>query len=588
MHSSQDSIIKPSSEYAGQVYDILIHAWMGKYTGWLSPASFSLAIHDWLSHLAISPAKQLSLVKDATEKGAELLFDFFSELNFDNPEHNIFPIIEKTPDQRFKENAWQQFPYSLYTEAFLLAEAWWQEATSNIRGVSAHHKQVVKFIARQYLDMFSPSNFALTNPTILEVAMKEGGANFVRGLQNFFDDALRFHYNLPSPETLPFQVGIDVAITPGKVIYRNNLIELIQYEPTTKKVYTNPVLIIPAWINKYYILDLSSHNSLVKYLVGKGHTVFMISWKNPTSDDRHLGFEDYLNLGALSATDVISTIIPKTKINMVGYCLGGTLLMMAAAAMVAQNDERINSITLFATQIDFHDPGELSLFVDQSQVTYLEDIMWEKGYLDNSQMTSAFSMLRSSDLIWSRVVHEYLLGKRQSLNDLMAWNLDGTRLPFRMHSEYLNSLFLKNDLVEGHYSVNKKRINLSDITAPIFSVATVKDHVAPWKSVYKIHLFTNTDITFLLTNGGHNAGIVSEIGHKGREYQIHLHQKNDKHIGANRWLEIAEKHKGSWWPAWEKWLANLSGEKVSPPTIGNPSKDYPILCDAPGKYVLEK
>lgn len=290
----------------------------------------------------------------------------------------------------------------------------------------------------------------------------------------------------------------------------------------------------------------------------------------------------------MSAIDVINNIIPDKKINAVGYCLGGTLLMIAAAAMAGRGDERLKSITLFAAQVDFRDPGEISLFIDQSQITYLEDIMWEKGYLDGSQMSWAFSMLRSNDLIWSRMIHDYLLGKRRPITDLMAWDYDTTRLPYRMHSEYLHDLFLKNNLVQGRYEVNKKRIALSDIKAPLFVVSTIKDHVSPWRSVYKIQLFTNTDFTFVLTSGGHNAGIVSEPGHRGRYYQMDTRKAGDKHIGSNAWLEKASHYKGSWWPAWDKWLVNLSDGQMARPHMGNSKKDFGVICDAPGTYVLQK
>lgn len=579
---------KYSSEYEGQAYDILVHAWMGKSTGWLSPASLGLSTYDWLSHLAIAPAKQLDLIQKFWKSFSEYTFNVMLQFGKHEGEESFLPCAKPRSDSRFKEESWKEFPFNLYTEAFWLCEQWWDEATTNIRGVSKHHEQVVNFTARQFLDMFSPSNFILANPEVLKTTVKEGGANFVAGFNNFIEDMCRINYKQPPAGTENFQVGENVAATPGKVVYKNHLIELIQYESTTKDVYAEPILITPAWIMKYYILDLSPHNSLVKYLVDQGHTVFMISWRNPKGEDRNLGLDDYLRLGIMSAIDTINKILPDKKINAVGYCLGGTLLTIAAATLAGRNDERLKSITLFAAQVDFRDPGELSLFIDQSQITYLEDIMWEKGFLDGPQMSWAFSMLRSNDLIWSRMIHDYLLGKRHSMNDLMAWDHDTTRLPFRMHSEYLHNLFLKNELVHGRYEVDKKRIALTDISVPIFVVATIKDHVSPWKSVYKIQLFTNTDITFVLTNGGHNAGIVSEPGHKGRHYQMLDRKRNDKHISSSAWLEKAPKYDGSWWPAWNQWLIALSNEKIPTPVMGHPDKNYAVLYDAPGLYVLEK
>lgn len=574
--------------YEGQAYDIMVHAWMGKMTGWLSPASLGLATFDWLSHLTISPAKQRDLTQKAWKSLSQLAFNSAACFGWISCGAQVPCIESRSSDHRFKDDEWDESPFKLYAQTFLLYEQWWNEATSSIRGVSKHHEDVVNFMTRQILDMLSPSNFPLTNPEIIKATIVEGGANFAKGFNNYIEDFYRIQNNLPPAGTEKFKVGVDVAITPGKVIYRNHLIELIQYEPTTHKVYAEPLLIIPAWIMKYYILDLSPDNSLVKYLVDKGHTVFMISWKNPDGNDRNLGLDDYLNLGIMSAIDVINNIIPDKKINAVGYCLGGTLLMIAAAAMAGRGDERLKSISLFAAQVDFRDPGELSLFIDQSQITYLEDIMWEKGYLDGSQMSWAFSMLRSNDLIWSRMVHDYLLGKRRAMTDLIAWDYDTTRLPYRMHSEYLHDLFLRNNLVQGRYEVNKKRIALTDINIPLFVVSTIKDHVSPWRSVYKIQLFTNTDFTFVLTNGGHNAGIVSEPGHHGRNYQMDSRKAGDKHIGSSEWLVKAPHYKGSWWPAWDKWLVNLSDEKITRPAMGNPKKDFAVICDAPGTYVLQK
>jgi len=574
--------------YEGETYDKLLHAWLGKGTGWLSPASLSLAIFDWSAHLHIAPAKQWVLTQSAWKHVAQFIMQFYAVTGcYPSEKCSVF-IHPRIQDHRFSNMAWELFPFNLYSQAFLLYEKWWDEATLGIRGVSKHHEHVVNFVVRQLLDMVSPSNFPFSNPEVIAASIQQGGANFVAGFCNTIEDTYRFLNQQLPVGTENFPVGVQVATTPGKVIYRNHLIELIQYTPVTQDVYAEPVLIIPAWIMKYYILDLSRHNSLVNYLVGHGHTVFMISWRNPTSEDRDLGLEDYLNLGVMNALDVINAIIPHKKIHATGYCLGGTLLMIAAAAMALMKDDRFKSITLFAAQVDFHDSGELSLFVDQSQVNYLEDIMWEKGYLDGTQMAWAFSMLRSNDLIWSRMIHDYLLGKRRPMNDLMAWDSDTTRLPLRMHADYLRDLFLNNELVRGRYKVGKKKIALTDITIPIFAVGTLKDHVSPWRLVYKAHLFTNTDITFVLTSGGHNAGIVSEPGHKNRTYQIKTRKKGDKYISSDTWLESAKKTTGSWWPEWEHWLAVFSEKKVAPPLMGNLKKGLGPLCDAPGTYVLQR
>lgn len=581
-----EEIIIPNA-YEGAAFDTLLHATLAKLTSYISPASVGLALYDWASHIAMSPAKRLNLLRKAAQLASQYGVQLQYQISNQKEQAEKYLVQPRENDNRFKGEAWQEFPYNSYAQAFLLYEKWWKAATTNIEGVSTHHQDIINFGARQILDIFSPSNFPMTNPEVYNATVKTYGLNFVDGLVNYFEDIYRQYNKLPQIGSDAFPVGEKVAITPGKVIYRNKLIELIQYEPTTEKVYAEPILIIPAWIMKFYILDLSPHNSLVKYLVDKGHTVFMISWKNPGSEDRNLGMDDYHYLGVISALNVINAVVPNHKVHVTGYCLGGTLLMIAAAAMAATGDDRIKTISLFAAQVDFRNPGELGLFIDKSQIAYLEDVMWEKGYLDGSQMAGAFSMLRSNDLFWSRLIHDYMLGKRRPMNDLMAWDHDTTRLPYRMHSEYLNNLFLQNDLVQGRFQVGKHRIALADIAVPIFVVGTVKDHVSPWRSVYRVTLFTNTQVTFVLTSGGHNAGIVSEPGHKGRTYQMKTHEIGDKHLSCERWLEKAPKYNGSWWPAWEKWLADHSTGLVKPPTMGDPKKDITVLCDAPGNYVFE-
>jgi polyhydroxyalkanoate synthase len=446
----------------------------------------------------------------------------------------------------------------------------------------------VEFAARQILDMVAPSNFLLTNPEILNKTFGSGGQNLVKGLRNLFEDWERTIAGKRLVGTENFTVGRDVAVTPGKVIYRNRLIELIQYSPATAEVRPEPVLIVPAWIMKYYILDLSPHNSLVKYLVDHGFTVFMISWKNPEPEDRDLGMDDYRTLGVMDALDAIGAVMPGRKVHATGYCLGGTLLAIAAAAMARAGDDRLKSITLFAAQTDFSEAGELTLFMNESQLSFLEDMMWEQGFLDARQMAGTFQLLRSNDLIWSRMVHEYLMGERAPISDLMAWNADTTRMPYRMHSEYLRRLFLDNDFAEGRFMVGERPIAITDIRAPIFAVGTVRDHVAPWRSTYKLNLLSDTDVTYLLVSGGHNVGIVSEPGHARRDFQVLTKGRDDRYIDPDAYLAQAPHKEGSWWPEWIDWLSARSDAPVAPPPMGAAAKGYEPLCDAPGTYVLQE
>ena len=383
-----------------------------------------------------------------------------------------------------------------------------------------------------------------------------------------------------------FVVGRDVGITPGKVVLKNRVMELIQYTPTTKAVHPEPILIVPAWIMKYYILDLSPHNSLIKHLVDHGHTVFCISWNNPGADDRDLGMDDYLDQGFHAALNAINTIVPQAKVHAAGYCLGGTLLAIAAAAMARDGDERLASMTMFAAQTDFTEPGELALFIDNSQISLLEAQMAETGYLTGAQMAGAFQMLRSYDLLWSRLVNEYLLGERAPMNDLMAWNADTTRMPAKMHSQYLRRLFLDDDLSEGRYPVGGKPVTLGDITLPTFMVGTVTDHVAPWRSVFKLQQLSPAENTFVLTSGGHNAGIVSPPGNPRRHFQMLTRPAGGNYLPPDAWLAAATDTPDSWWPAWLAWLKARSGTPVKPPRAG--ATAYPPVGDAPGTYVLEK
>ena len=553
--------------------DRLLHAREARLSGSLSLISLALAYLDWSLHLANAPGRRLELAELASRQWAWLA----------SPSRWTKPL---PGDRRFQGEAWTHPPYNVISQAFLLGEQWWRAATACLPGVTKSHADMVSFVARQMLDVFAPSNFPLTNPEVARATAAQHGRNFVEGYQNFLEDLWRVVNHLPLDEAKDFVVGKDVAVTPGKVVLRNELMELIQYAPMTEQVRPEPILIIPAWIMKYYILDLSPHNSLIRYLVSQGYTVFCISWRNPGPELRDIGLEDYRRLGLMAALDAVTAICGGHKVHACGYCLGGTLLAIAAAALARDADDRFASLTLLAAQTDFTEAGELQLFTDESQLALLDDVMWQQGYLDSTQMAGAFQMLRPNDLIWSRIIKTYLLGEREHPFDLMAWNADTTRMPYRMHSEYLHDMFLHNDLAEGRYKVDGQPIAISEIRVPIFAVSTETDHVAPWRSVYKIHLLNQGDITFVLTSGGHNAGIVSEPGHPRRRYRVERRAPRAPYLDPEEWAAKAVEHDGSWWPAWVAWLDARSGAPAPPPPLAPAA--YPALADAPGTYVRER
>ncbi|MCW5771528.1 MAG: alpha/beta fold hydrolase [Rhodospirillaceae bacterium] len=582
-HLFEPAPIGDGTAHSLAALDRAVRARMARASFGISPFSVASAWSDWWLHLLEAPGKQIALGMRAADY-AQKLADFALKAAQGAtlaPDGGPF-------DSRFAAAQWSHFPYNVAAQAFRFTERWWLEATSDVRGVSRRHQQLVPFLARQTLDALSPSNAALTNPEVVDRTLRENGANLVRGWHRLVDDFDR-QIARRGQDMDGFRVGQDLAATPGTVVFRNHLFELIQYAPTTPTVEREPVLIVPAWIQKYYILDLSPRNSLVRYLVDQGHTVFIMSWRNPDATDRDVRFDDYRKQGVMAALDAVSAIVPDTKVHACGYCLGGTILSIAAATMARDGDDRLKSLTLLAAQTDFAEAGELMMFIDESQLAYLEDMMWDQGYLDSNQMAGAFQILHSADLIWSRMVHNYLMGEKESINDLMAWNADRTRMPYRMHTEYLTGLFLENRLSAGRYAVDGKVIALSDIRCPIFAVGTVKDHVAPWRSVYKINLPTDTDVTFVLTSGGHNAGIVSEPGHPRRVYQAMTRKKDDPYIDPDSWAERAPRFDGSWWPEWQRWLsAHGSAEMTAPPPIGAGPAGYAPLGPAPGTYVYVK
>ncbi len=551
--------------------------------GGVSPAALALALTDWWIHLYAAPGKQLELaLKYAHAMGA--LSNHAAHTAAGMSRNPPAPTAADASEPA----AWKLEPFNLWRHAFQQTRQWWIEATGQVPGVARHHADLMSFCARQWCDVFSPANFLWSNPVVLARTLAENGRNLVTGYDNVASDLRRKLSLLPEEGMERFKVGKNLAITPGAVVFRNHLIELIQYAPATSRVRPEPILITPAWIMKYYVLDLSPENSLIRHLVAQGYVVFCISWRNVGPRDRDLSLEDYRRTGFMAALDAVCRIVPGQRVHAVGYCLGGTLLAIAAAAMAGREDTRLATMTLLATQTDFTEPGGLGLYIDASEVYFLESLMWAQGYLSAEQMAAAFQSLRPISDSAARAVHTYLLGERVPPNDLVAWNADSTRMPYRMHAEYLRKLFLNNELAAGRYEVDGHMIALRNIRIPIFAVGTDKDHIAPWRSIYKIHYQTDADIRFVLTSGGHNAGIVSEPGHHGRWYRVHQSAAAGLRTGPDEWLAASTMHAGSWWPDWYAWLGAHSGKpRPAVRTLGEAGTDPSLLTPAPGTYVRQ-
>lgn len=558
-------------------------AQLAAVTGGFAPDDYVQAWWSWYLNLSNEPAKQVDLLQSAWQKALDV-WQFAAQAASGSPT----PAGGET--HGFGGPAWNLWPFNLYARTYSNWADWMQEALGAGSGGPGTAQDRLRFATRQLLAAASPANFLHTNPELLDKTAKESGQNLIRGLKNWLEDAEGILTGKPSSATQQFKVGRDVAVTPGKVVFRNRLIELLQYSPQTASVYAEPVLITPAWIMKYYVLDLSPANSMVRYLVEKGHTVFMISWKNPTAVDRDLGMDEYVKLGFMDALEVVRELVPGRKVHAVGYCIGGTLLSICAARLADAGAAYLASVTLLASQTDFSEPGELSVFISPSQLAMLEAVMDKAGVLESERMSAAFLMLRSRDLLWTPAVNAYLRGERAKPNDLMAWNADGTRMPCRMQSQYLERLYLNNELATGAFTIGKHAVDLKAIRVPMFVVGTETDHVAPWRSVYKVRQLTRSrDYTFLLTSGGHNAGIVSGPTHPRRRYRILTWSNARERLGPDEWQAAAAVHQGSWWPAWQRWLAERSDphQLRARPVAPRPGSSASPLEDAPGRYVRE-
>ncbi len=490
-------------------------------------------------------------------------------------------------DRRFRHEDWQnKFLFDYLKQSYLIASRHLHKAMCDVQGLDEATAKKVDFYTRQYIDALSPSNFALTNPEVLNETTRTGGQNLLKGFNNLLDDLMRgggAQLRVKMVDDRAFKLGVNIAATPGKVVFQNDLLQLIQYAPTTEKVYRRPLLIVPPWINKYYVLDMRADNSFVRWAVEQGHTVFIVSWINP--DARHAAktFEDYLAEGTLAAIDAALNATGADDLNLIGFCLGGTLAASTLGYLTAHNDKRVASTTFFATLVDFKQAGELEVFIDEQQIAALEKRMNQRGYLEGSEMATTFNMLRANDLIWSFVVNNYLMGRDPMPFDLLYWNADSTRMPAAMHSYYLRNMYLKNLLREpGGLTLKGTPIDLSKVKTPLYFVSTLEDHIAPWKTVYAGARVFNSPVRFVLGGSGHIAGIVNPPSANKYGYWT-----NEKLVDEpETWLSNAKQHPGSWWTDWQQWVDKHGGANGTKVPARTPGKGkLKALEDAPGTYV---
>ncbi len=498
----------------------------------------------------------------------------------------VEPVAEPARgDKRFNDPAWKdEVVFDYLKQSYLLTARWLQGTIKQVEGVDEKTAKKVDFYTRQFIDAVSPSNFALTNPQVVKATVESKGENLLKGLQNLLADLERGKGQLAIRQTDmdAFKVGENIATTPGKVVYQNDIMQLIQYAPATEEVHEVPLLIVPPWINKFYILDLKPENSFIKWATEQGYTVFVISWVNPDEHLTKMVFEDYMKLGPLAALDAIAKATGQPKASAIGYCIGGTLMAATLAYMAARNDDRIVACTFFTAQVDFSEPGELGVFIDEDQLASVEEMMSKKGYLEGSEMATTFNMLRANDLIWSFVVNNYLMGKDPFPFDLLYWNADATRMPAAMHSYYLRNMYQKNLLSQpGGIVVDNVPIDLRKVTIPVYIQAGKEDHIAPSRSVYKATQIYGGPVRFMLAGSGHIAGVVNPP--RNKKYQHWLNETDKNPPTLAEWQAGAKEFPGSWWHDWDKWLSALSGPKVPARVPG--AGGLPAIEDAPGSYV---
>ncbi len=543
------------------------------------PAVIGKAFMDMSAKMMADPAKMLQAQTELWQSYAKLWETTAKRIQGEN----VDPVVEPdSGDRRFKDEMWtEEALFDVIKQSYLLTSNWMQSTVRDVDGLDTKTAEKVDFYTRQYVDAMSPTNFAATNPKVLKAAVETKGENLIQGLENLLSDLEKGKGQLRVSMTdeEAFTLGENIATSAGKVVYQNDLMQLLQFEPSTDKVFKRPLLIVPPWINKYYILDLQPKNSFIKWAVDQGHTVFVISWVNPDKTLSHKRFDDYLLEGPMAALDAIEKATGEKSINIIGYCIGGTLTVSALAYMAAKGDKRIKSATLFTTMVDFSDPGELGVFIDDEQLDRLDEHMAKQGYLDGSQMAQVFCMLRDKDLVWSFVINNYLLGREPMAFDLLYWNSDSTRMPPMMHSTYLRKMYLENLLIEpGGLELDDVPIDVRKIDVPIFQISTKDDHIAPWKSTYQATQLYKGPVRFVLSASGHIAGIVNPPS--ANKYPHWTNGSLPK--TSDEWLEGAIQQDGSWWPEWQTWVKKNAGAKVSKRIPGKGKLE--ILENAPGSY----
>lgn len=502
---------------------------------------------------------------------------------------DVTPLVQPDKgDKRFKDPAWQDSAlFDYLKQSYLLTARWLQNTVHQAEGVDPKVARKAEFYAKQFIDALSPSNFALTNPEVVRATIDSNGENLVKGLQNLLEDLERGKgkLNVKMVDAKAFTVGETIATTPGQVVFQNDLMQLLQFEPTTKQVYRRPLFIVPPWINKYYILDLKPQNSFIRWMVDKGYTVFVVSWNQPDESTVDKTFESYMREGILDGLDAVKKATGEDEVTAIGYCIGGTLMASTLAWMAQKKDTRIKAVTFFAAQVDFSDAGELSVFTDEDTLNYLENLMSEKGYLDGGEMANTFNMLRANDLIWSFVVNNYLLGKEPFPFDLLYWNSDCTRMPAKMHGFYLRNMYQKNLLSQpGQLELAGEKLDLRKIKIPVYLQASREDHIAPYKSVYKATQLYGGPVRFLMAGSGHIAGVINHPDAK--KYQHWRNETETNPANVEDWIKGAKEYPGSWWDDWDKWLSEKSGEKVPARKPGDGK--LKVIEPAPGSYVKKR